>query len=336
MSKRVGTQTVAFYNPPYVKSYAAIAGPKEAEGPMASCFDALIDDEYLGQDSFEAAESMLLKNTIELAFKKANINTQDSNYIISGDLLNQCVSSAYCIRDLSAPYIGIYGACSTMAEGLMLSAMLVDGEFADVCANATSSHFCCAERQYRFPLEYGSLRTPTSQWTVTGSGCVILTRDQNIIKVTHATAGKIIDMGIKDANNMGSAMAPAFADTLAAHFKDTGRQPSDYDLILSGDLGKLGKELAIELLKKEGYDISGNYNDCGVMIYDLEEQDMHCGGSGCGCSAAVLCGDILKKIEDGTFNRVLFAATGALMSPEMSKQGESIPSISHAIVFEHA
>lgn len=326
--------SMRFDSPVYVKSFASTVGKKEADGPLGSYFDEIEKDEYFGQDSFEAGESEMLKRTVTLAFSKFGSSPDKADVLFSGDLLNQCVSSIYAIRDLNVPYVGIYGACSTMSEGLMLSAMSVASGFARLSANATSSHFCCAERQFRFPLEYGAQRPPTSQWTATASGCVVLSCEESYLKITHATVGRIVDKNITDANNMGSAMAPAFADTIYRHFENTKTGPDDYDLIVSGDLGFLGSDLADELLKMNGIDISDKHFDCGKELYDREKQDVHAGGSGCGCSASVLTGYLLPEMLKDRYKKIIFAATGALMSPELSKQGESIPGISHAVVIE--
>ncbi len=331
-----GERSVIFKRTPYIKSYASVAGKKESEGPFGKYFDEIEPDEYFGMKSFEAGESEMLKRCIKKAFSKCGKYPSDADVLFSGDLLNQCVSSIYAIRDLNVPYLGIYGACSTMAEGLLLSSLSVASGFARLSANATSSHFCCAERQFRFPLEYGTQRTPTAQWTSTASGCIVLSGEESKLKITHATVGKIVDKDIKDAANMGSAMAPAFADTVKTHLTDLNLTPDYYDLIISGDLGTLGSALADELLLRDGIDIRDRHFDCGCEIYDLEKQDVHAGGSGCGCSASVLCAYILPKIEKWELKRVLFCATGALMSPELSKQGESIPGISHAVAIERA
>lgn len=336
MIKRLGKGTVRFDAPVYVKSFASVVGKKEAEGPLGGCFDRVEEDEYFAQKSFESGESELLRRTVALAFSKIGASPSDADVIFSGDLLNQCVSSIYAIRELSVPYLGIYGACSTMSEGLLLSALCIASGFAELSANATSSHFCCAERQFRFPLEYGAQRPPTSQWTATASGCVVLSCEKTDIKIAGATVGRIIDKKITDANNMGAAMAPAFADTVFNHLAATGTGVDDYDLFVSGDLGVLGTELSDELLLREGIDIRQKHFDCGKEIYNLSEQDVHSGGSGCGCSASVLCGHLLPEIQKGKLNRILFAATGALMSAELSKQGESIPGISHAVIIERA
>ncbi len=334
MIKHLGERSVAFLRYPYIQGYSSIAGKKESEGPLGSCFDEIEPDEYFGKESFEKGESEMLKRCIESAFSKISKKPSEADTLFSGDLLNQCVSSIYAIRDLNVPYFGIYGACSTMAEGLLLSALSVASGFSRLSANATSSHFCTAERQFRFPLEYGSQRTPTAQWTATASGCIILSPEETNLRITHGTIGKIVDKEITDAANMGAAMAPAFADTVKTHFNDLSLSPKDYDLIVSGDLGTLGSTLADELLLMDNIDIRGKHFDCGCEMYDIKKQDVHAGGSGCGCSASVLCGYLLPKLEKGEYKRILFAATGALMSPELSKQGESIPGISHAVTIE--
>lgn len=331
MKKRIGGHTVALQNPPSITAYAAIVGSEEGKGPLAAYFDEIIEDPFFGEDSWEKAESTFLKTAMNTALKKAKLVSADLQYILAGDLLNQCVSAHYAVRDSGVPFFGLYGACSTMAESLSLASMIVDGEYADRVLAGTSSHFCAAEKQFRFPLDYGGQKTPTAQRTVTGSGCAIVSSQGQGPYITHITTGKIVDMGISDVNNMGAAMAPAAADTLAAHFKDTGFSPKDYDLIVTGDLGVVGKELAISLLKEQGIQMGAEYNDCGCMIFDLEGQDVHAGGSGCGCSASVLCGRLLDQVRRGDLKRLLFVATGALMSPTTTLQGETIPCIAHAV-----
>ena len=318
-----------------IAGYASIAGKKEGEGPLRRYFDILMEDAVWGEKTWEKTESKMQKSAVAHAVEKAGINLSDINYIFAGDLLNQCIGSSFGLRELEIPFLGVYGACSTMAETLGLAAMTVDGGFADCSAAVTSSHFCTAERQYRTPLEYGGQRTPTAQWTVTGAGALILSKSGGAPYVTHFTAGKIVDLGITDANNMGAAMAPAAADTLLAHFKDTGKRPEDYDLILSGDLGEVGKSILIDMMIDEGYDIAENYNDCGCMIFDGKKQDTHAGGSGCGCGASTLCGYVMNRMKAGELNRVLFMATGALLSPTSTLQGESIPSVAHAVVISN-
>lgn len=335
MSKRLGKQTVRMQNGVGIAGYASVAGKKEGEGPLRHYFDILMDDAEWGEKTWEKTESKMQKSAVAHAVEKAGINLSDINYIFAGDLLNQCIGSSFGLRELEIPFLGVYGACSTMAETLGLAAMTVDGGFADCSAAVTSSHFCTAERQYRTPLEYGGQRTPTAQWTVTGAGALILSKSGGAPYVTHFTAGKIVDLGITDANNMGAAMAPAAADTLLAHFKDTGKRPEDYDLILSGDLGEVGRSILVDMMNDEGYDIAENYNDCGCMIFDGKKQDTHAGGSGCGCGASTLCGYVMNRMKAGELNRVLFMATGALLSPTSTLQGESIPSVAHAVVISN-
>ncbi len=334
MKKHIGKQTICFENPPSVKSYYAIVSKKESEGPLGEYFTNVQEDVMFGEESWEQGESKFLKTAMQEVIKKAGLTERDIDYIFSGDLINQCFSSHFAARDIDTPFFGIYGACSTMAESLSLAAMAIDGGFADNVLAATSSHFCSSEKQFRMPLEYGGQRTPTAQRTVTGSGAVILTSDQrHPVCITHITTGKVIDYAVSDPNNMGAAMAPAAADTIKTHFSDTGFKPSDYDLIVTGDLGNVGKNLLFDLLKDE-IDIKGVYNDCGLMIYSIKSQDVHAGGSGCGCSASVLCGKLLKDMEDGKLNKLLFIATGALLNGESCFQGESIPGVAHAVRFE--
>ncbi|MCX7843680.1 MAG: stage V sporulation protein AD [Clostridia bacterium] len=329
--KRIGRQTIKIQNPVRIVSAAGIVGPKEGQGPLRHYFDEIIEDELWGEKSWEKAESKLQRETFAKALNKAGMSTGEVDYVIAGDLLNQCIASNFGLRESMIPFFGVFGACSTMAESMSLGSMIIDGGFADNVACLTSSHFCAAEKQFRFPLELGSQRPPTSQWTVTGSGCVMLSNKGTGPCITHVTTGKIIDMGIKDANNMGSAMAPAAADTIIGHFYDTGIAPESYDLIITGDLGRLGKNICDELLRRQGLEISDRYNDCGAMIFDMERQDIHCGGSGCGCSAVVLAGFIYQKMQKGELKNVLFVATGALLSPTSTQQGESIPCIAHAV-----
>lgn len=335
MLKRLGKQTVFFNNPPSIIETASTVGSKEGEGPLAKDFDVVLNDEYLGEESWEKAESRLQSDTAKLALMKANMNFDKVNYMLAGDLLNQCAGAHYGLRELNIPFIGLYGACSTMVESMSVAAMLIDGEYAENVLAVTSSHFCASEKQFRFPLEYGGQRTPSAQWTVTGAGAAILGREGNGPYVTKVTTGKIVDMGITDANNMGAAMAPAAFETITTHFEDTGMKPSDYDLILTGDLGVVGSEILIDMIKKSGLDISKNHNDCGKLIFDIEKQDVHAGGSGCGCCGSVFCGHIFKKLKTGKLNRIMVVATGALMNPSILLQGESIPSIAHAITIEN-
>jgi stage V sporulation protein AD len=332
-SKRWGAQSIRFQNPPVILSHAAIVGKKEGEGPLGPFFDRVEADDTLGQKSWEKAESLLVENAVTMAVQKAGLEVNDIDLLLGGDLLNQIVSASFAARQLQMPYLGLYGACSTMAESLLVGACMVDGGFAATAACVTVSHFSTAERQYRFPLELGSTRSPTAQWTVTGSGATLLGESGTGLVVAGATPGKVRDYGIKDAANMGAAMAPAAADTLVAHFQDTGRQPSDYDLVLTGDLGIVGKELLIELMEQSGYQIKEQLMDCGCEIF-TSDQDVHAGGSGCGCAASVLNGWVLPRMEQGAYRRILFMATGALLSPITTQQGETIPGIAHAVIIE--
>jgi stage V sporulation protein AD len=334
MTKRVGKQTIKLNSKPRIIMATSIVGPKEGDGPLKDYFDIVLSDDLNGQDSFEKAETSMMYMAVQETMKKKNLKEQDINYLVAGDLLNQTAASNFAARDVDIPFLGLYGACSTMSESLSVASILIDGEFADYVIAATSSHFSAAERQFRFPLEMGSQRMPTSQWTVTGSGAMLLAKDGNFPCITYVTIGKIKDYGQTDANDMGSAMAPAAVDTIKQHLMDTKRQPEDYDLIATGDLGMVGKKITIELLKEYGYDISKNYIDCGDEIFDKERQKVNCGGSGCGCSAVVSCGYIYKNMLKGNFKKVLIVSTGALMSTTTSLQGESIPGIAHAVSIE--
>ena len=334
VNKRIGKQTLLLPSAPSIVGYASVVGQKEGEGPLKDCFDLISEDSYFGEQTWEKAESHMLRQCFELACAKAQLPPSALDAVFSGDLLNQCISSAFAMKDSKLPYLGLYGACSTMAESLGLAALLIDGGYAGTAAAVTGSHFCSAERQYRFPLEYGGQRPPTAQWTVTGAGAVLLGKEGKGPRVTAVTFGSIVDAGIKDANAMGSAMAPAAYETLKAHFADTGRSPKDYDAIFTGDLGALGHDILEDLLQNQGFELGVRYMDCGVLIYDRSAQDVGAGGSGCGCCASVLGAQILPGMEKGLWSRVLFAATGALMSPTSSQQGESIPGICHAVALE--
>lgn len=315
---------------PTIHSYASVVGQKEGEGPLGKYFDQVVQDSHFGKDTWEQAESRFQLEALSMAIRKGQLAKEDVDAVCSGDLINQCIGSTYGLKELEIPYIGIYGACSTMAEGLMLSSVLVDSGVAKRAAAVTSSHFSTAERQFRFPLSYGGQRTPTSQWTCTASGAMIID-GQGAIEIVGGCIGKITDMGVTDINNMGSAMAPAAAETIRRYLSATKTTPQDYDYIVTGDLGMTGSTLLVELLMREGIDISQQHRDCGVLIFDPAEQDTHCGGSGCGCSASVVCGYFLPKIESGEVKNMLFAATGALMSPMSVQQGETIPTISHLV-----
>ncbi len=331
MNQRLGNQTVTFGKPPVIYETASTAGVKEGEGPLAESFDTVLTDDTLGEASWEKSESTLQRETALTALKKAELSPSDINYVLAGDLLNQCVGAHYGMREMEIPFLGLYGACSTMAESMSIGAMLISGGYADYTMCVTSSHFCSSEKQFRNPLEYGGQRTPSAQWTVTGAGCAILSKSGQGPVITHVTTGKIVDKGISDISNMGAAMAPAAIDTLTAHFKDTGFSPNDYDLILTGDLGVIGSDILEELMLEEGYDIRENHKDCGKMIFDIEKQDVHAGGSGCGCCGSVFCGHIMKELRAGKYERILLMATGALMNPMTVEQGETIPGIAHAL-----
>lgn len=327
-------KTILYDNPPVIVGSAGVCGKKEGEGPLANDFDAIFEDTTMGQQSYELAESAMLHDAIIRAATKAEISMADVNFILSGDLLNQCMGSAFAIKDLQTPSIGLYGACSTMALSLSVGSMLVDAG-ADCVIAGTSSHFCSSERQFRYPLEYGGQRPPTAQWTVTGAGSAVIKQSGKGVKIKAVSIGTICDLGISDVNNMGAAMAPAAEKTIFEFLKDTNTKPSDYDLILTGDLGYTGSELLYQLLEEEhNLDIRAVHNDCGLMIFNLEEQDVNSGGSGCGCSASVLCSHILKQMNKNKLKKVLFVATGALLSPTSVKQGNTIPSIAHAVLLE--
>ena len=334
MPERIGNNTLILPSNPSVIGYAGVGGVTESEGPLAEEFDFLYDDDKAGQESFEKAESIFHKEAVERALSKAGKSKSDVDYIFAGDLLNQCTGSTFGIRNMNIPYVGVYGACSTMALALSLASIFVDSGAAGCAVASTSSHFCSAERQFRLPLEYGGQRTPTAQHTATAAGAsVIATHIKNTPCVSAISIGKIKDLGIKDANNMGAAMAPAAAETISDFLNDTNTNPEDYDLILTGDLGKVGSALLNELMEKDfGTDISSVHNDCGLLIYDMKKQDVHAGGSGCGCSASVVNTHIMNNIANGRLNKVLFVATGALLSATSTLQGETIPSIAHAVL----
>lgn len=334
MSKKIGKQTVRLSKGVVILSAASTVGPKEAEGPLGKYFDQTVEDSFFGEKSWELAESKFVEKNMGLAIQKANLKPKDIDYVLCGDLLNQCTGSTFGIKNLEIPFFGLFGACSTMGESMSLGAMLVDGGFANHVLIGASSHFCAAEKQFRFPLPLGTQRPPTATWTVTGDGAVVLSRTGDGPKIVEITTGKIVDMGVTDANNMGAAMAPAAAALLKAHFEDTGRTPQDYDVIATGDLGTVGRQLVVELLEKEGYHMDNRYTDCGIEIFDAEKQDTHAGGSGCACSAVTFCAFFYPKLVSGEIGRMLFIPTGALMSPTSSQQGQPIPGIAHGVVIE--
>ncbi len=330
-TKKLGQQTVCFASPPAVIGFGSAVGRKEGQGPLAAYFDFVGTDDTFGEKSWEKAETAMQQKALHCALKKAGVNPKELDYILAGDLLNQCIATSYSLRAMDVPFFGLYGACSTMAESLALGAMLLDGGFGRYVAALTSSHFCSAERQYRTPLEYGGQKPPTAQWTATGSGAVILGQSGSGPYLTHVTVGKVTDKGITDANNMGAAMAPAAYATLQAHFQDTGRTPDFYDRIVTGDLGSLGKEIVLDFFRRDGVDLTPRYDDCGCLLFHADAQDVHAGGSGCGCSAVVLTASLLRQMREGGLKNLLFCGTGALHSPTSTMQGESIPGICHAI-----
>lgn len=333
--KRRGEQTVELKNPPKIISTFSVVGPKEGEGPIKDYFDVILSDDTCGKESYEKAESELIHTAITGAIKKAKLTEKDINYLFAGDLLNQLMSSSFAARELGIPFFGLYGACSTMSESLSLASIIMDGGFANHVVAATSSHFSSAERQFRFPLDYGSQRSKTAQWTVTGSGAMVLGYDEGEYpKVKYVTTGIVKDYGIKDPNNMGAAMAPAAVDTIYRHFEDSGRKPEDYDYIVTGDLGNVGKKLTDQLLLEHGYDIRKNHMDCGALIFNDESQNTEAGGSGCGCSAVVTSGYLYKKLMKKEIKRIFLVSTGALLSTTSSLQGESIPGIAHGVSIE--
>ena len=331
MIERIGAYTIRFFEPPTIIGFGAVAGKKEAEGPLGKGFEKVYYDSRAGQKTWEKAEAKFQQEAFLLAMKKAEKKAEEIDFIFAGDLLNQLISSSYSMRDFNIPYLGQYGACSTMAQGLIMASMAVAGGGARTAGVVTSSHFCTAERQYRYPLEYGGIRTQTAQWTVTGSGSAIVSNQGKGPKIIHATVGKIVDKGVTDINNMGAAMAPAAADTITAFFKDTNKKPCDFDRIYTGDLGQVGTEIFHELMRNEGYEIAKLHRDCGLMIFDRNKQDVHAGGSGCGCGASVLCSKILTDMQEQKLNNILFMATGALMSPTANQQGQSIPAVAHLV-----
>ena len=332
--KKIGTQTFKLDNPVTIFETASIVGKKEADGPLAKYFDVCLQDEFFGEKTWEKAESKMIKFAIETVIRKSNIAVSDIDYLLAGDLLNQCISSSFGIRDFEIPFLGIFGACSTFVEGMMIGSMLLDGGAGNYALAATSSHFCSAEKQFRFPLELGNQRPPTSQWTVTGSSAAVLSKSGTGPFITHVTPGKIVDRGITDANNMGSAMAPAAVSTILTHLKDTNRKPTYYDAIITGDLGHIGKGIVLDLCKAEGFQLSSVYNDCGVLMFDKEKQDTHSGGSGCACCGTVFSGYFFNQLKEKKIKNMLLVATGALMNSTSTQQGESIPGIAHAISIE--
>ena len=329
-----GRQSFLLPQMPVITAWASVAGKKESEGPLAKYFDVTSQDTRFGQKTWEQAEKQMQKLALRTLLKKAGLQESQIGTVFSGDLLNQCIGSSFPLRNTGIPHLGLYGACSTMAESLLLSAMAVGGSFSDKVIAMTSSHFASSERQYRFPLGYGGQRTPTAQWTVTGSGAALVCSSGIGPRIHSCTIGAVTDLGIKDANNMGAAMAPAAFSTIRAHFEDLGTSAEDYDLIVTGDLGQLGKDLLLTMAQRSGVEIGGKLADCGTMIFDQIKQDVHAGGSGCGCSAITLCGYLLNQLNRGKMHRILFCGTGALLSPTSTQQGLPIPGVCHAVCIE--
>ena len=326
-----GRRSFTFANPPIITAWASVAGKKESEGPLSSYFDLTFQDTYFGQKTWELAEKHMQQLALQQLAEKAGIQKEAFDLVFSGDLLNQCIGSSFTLRNTGIPHLGLYGACSTMAESLLMASMAVGGGFHDNVVAMTSSHFASSERQYRFPLGYGGQRTPTSQWTVTGSGAALVSTQGNGPQITACTIGVVTDLGIKDANNMGAAMAPAALETIQSHFEDMQTGPEDFDLIVTGDLGQLGKEMLIQLASDHGLSLCGKLEDCGNLVFDNTMQDVHAGGSGCGCSAITLCGFLLDQLKIGKLQKILFCGTGALLSPTSTQQGLPIPGVCHAV-----
>lgn len=335
MGKHIGKQSAKFDKDIFIISTASTVGSKEGEGPLSSYFDVILEDALFGEDSWEKAESKMMNTNIHLAIDKAKLSPDNIDYIYAGDLLNQNSASNYAIRELDRPFFGIFGACSTIGEGMALGAINIESGMSSKIVVAVSSHFCAAEKQFRFPLGLGTQRPPTSTWTVTGTSALVLSSTGNCVKIKGITTGKIVDFGIKDANNMGSAMAPAAANVIINNFKDFGIDPSYYDMIYTGDLGYIGYDLTVQLVKEAGYDISNNYADCGIEIFDKNTQGTNSGGSGCACSGTTFAGMIFSKLKKGELKRILFIPTGALMNTTSIQQGESIAGIAHGIMIEH-
>ena len=326
-----GQRSFLLPQPPVITHWASVAGKKESEGPLADTFDITSQDTYFGQKSWEQAEKRMQQLALEKLAEKAKLRQTDFGLVFSGDLLNQCIGSSFTLRNRNVPHLGLYGACSTMAESLLMASMAVGGGFSDRVVAMTSSHFASSERQYRFPLGYGGQRTPTAQWTVTGSGAALVCAAGSGPRIRSCTIGVVTDLGIKDANNMGAAMVPSALSTIRTHFEDLKTGPEDFDLIVTGDLGQLGKEMLLELAQKDGIPLGGKLTDCGTLVFDNTTQDVHSGGSGCGCSAITLCGDLLNKLNTGKLKKILFCGTGALLSPTSTQQGLPIPGVCHAV-----
>ena len=335
-ARLTGSASMSFQNPVYVVSCASVVGKKEGEGPLGSKFDLVCEEPMFGEDTWEAAESTMQKEAAALALGKAGLTPGDIRMTFAGDLLAQTTASSFGIAGMGIPFYGLFGACSTIGESLSLGAMSVAAGYGEHILCATSSHFASAEKQFRFPLEYANQRPKSATWTVTGSAAFVLGKERGMAKITGITTGKIVDFGIKDSMNMGAAMAPAAKEVIRQHFEDFGRSEKEYDRIITGDLGTVGQKILIDLLLKDGYDISKIHSDCGIEIFDAESQNTGAGGSGCGCSAVTLSAYFLKQIEDGTLKRILFVPTGALLSTVSFNEGMTVPGIAHAVVIEHA
>ncbi len=335
MPQKIGRQSVLITDRVYVEASAGVAGKKEGEGPMKNEFDRIFEDAKMNEETWEKAESALQKAAVEAAIKKAGRQPCEIDLILAGDLLGQSMGTTFGIRDFGIPFVGLYGACSTMALSLATAALMVDSGSVATAVAATSSHFCSAEKQFRLPLEYGGQRPPQAQWTATAAGAAVLSKGKGRVEVESLTYGKICDLGVTDANNMGAAMAPAAADTIAVHLRERGVAPEEYDLIVTGDLGAVGSRLLYKLLDKDyGLDITERHRDCGLMIYNMDDRNVNSGGSGCGCSGAVICTHFMRRLACGELEKILFVGTGALLSQLSPLQGESVPSIAHAVVLK--
>ena len=337
MNQKMGSASIKLSSDVFIKNSASIVGKKEGEGPLGLLFDMAGEDDLFGCNTWEEAESSLQKDAVYTALDKAKCKPEDISYMFAGDLLGQTMATSFGVSGFEIPLFGLYGACSTCGEALSLGAMTIAGGYADNVVCVTSSHFCSAEKEFRFPLEYGNQRPLSASWTVTGSGAFVLSNNKENgarAKITGMTIGKIVDFGIKDSMNMGACMAPAAASTLEQHFKDFDVKPTDYDKIITGDLGYVGQTVLIDLLREKGYDIADVHMDCGIEIYDANTQDTHAGGSGCGCSAATLSAFILKQLEEKNWKKVLFMPTGALLSKTSFNEGKSVPGIAHGVIIE--
>lgn len=334
MGQVLGKQSIVFEKAPYIIEGASIVGQKEGDGPLGKLFDEVCADPVLGTNSWEEAESLLQTKAVNRLFEKSGLKKEEVRYIFGGDLLGQLIATTFGIESFDIPFFGLYGACSTMGEGMSLGAMLVAAGYADNIVALASSHFASAEKTFRFPLEYGNQRPYSATWTVTGSGAVLISKNKGFARITGITTGKIVDYGVTDAQNMGACMAPAAADVIYQHFVDFDARPEDYDKIITGDLGYVGQKILIDLLKDKGYDISKVHMDCGIEIFNSEEQDTHAGGSGCGCSATVVTSYVFKQLKNKKYKKILFIPTGALMSPVSHNEGQSVPGIAHLVRIE--